>query len=101
MMHIRVAEIGTVMTSVVFPSVCVVVGVVSKSIGCSAIIKMGESLVFIQECSKDSSWASATAPASTSCSASSTYSSFITSSSASSFGRVRVVVLGGSGLTDC
>ena len=94
--HIRVAAIETVMTSVVVPSVCVSVAVPSKSFGNSAIIKMGESPVFIRECSKDARWASATAPASLAA-ASSTASSFTATITTSR--RVRVVVAGDSSLT--
>jgi len=49
MVHVRVAVIGTVITSVVVLSVCVAVVAISTSFGCSAMIKMGESLVFIRE----------------------------------------------------
>ena len=64
MVHVRVAAVAAVMSSVVNPSMCVAVVVISKGFGCSAVIKLGESLVFIQKCSKDARWASDTAPAS-------------------------------------
>ena len=53
--HIRTAAIGNVVTSVVVPSVDVAVVVVTKSFGCSVIIKLGESLVFVRKFSKDAS----------------------------------------------